>query len=111
MKIKFVNARRINPDRDGFDFLYFYTVDEEDTIHKIHVVTGSDGAELAWNISQQDLYEYSKRVFPLVINFVKSHWQRHHKLPDENHEYHETRELGTLGSAKVDWENYVLKLE
>lgn len=111
MKITFIGARRVNPGRDGFDFLYFYTIDEDTTTHKIHVVTLSDRSELAWNISEPDLYEYSKRVFALVIDFIKSHWYRYHELPDENREYYEPDELGKLSSTKENWENYVLELE
>ena len=112
MKLTFIDARRVISRRDRFDFQYFYTVDEENNVHKIHVVTSSHGAELAWNIkSEQDLHEYSKIVFPLVITFMKAHWQEHHKLPEENQEYFEKRELILLGKTKIDWKNYVLELD
>jgi len=111
MKITFFNAQKINKNRDGFDFEFFYTVNEKENIHKIHVVTKSDGAELAWHISPQDLNEYSKKAFSLVVDFIKTYWKKHHELPDESREYFEGRELQMLRKDKVSWENYVLELE
>lgn len=110
MRLIFTNVRRENPSRDGFDFQYFYRVEDDNTIHSIYIVTTSDGAELAWNISEHDLYEYSKRAFALVVDFIKHYWNHHNQLPDESQKYFENKELGQLGANKVDWKDYILYL-
>lgn len=110
MKLMFIGARRVNPDRDGFDFQFFYRVDEESESRKIHVVISSNGAELAWNISQQDEYEYAKRVFAVVVPFIKNYWNRNRLLPEQDVEYYEKDHFAKISDNKLNWEQFEIDL-
>ncbi|MBO0947504.1 hypothetical protein [Fibrella forsythiae] len=110
MKLTFVSARRVNLDRDGFDFQYFYTINHGEDTHQIHIVTTTNGAELAWHIGQADLVAYSKRAFVLAVKYIKWHWQTTGTLPDEQRQYFEKRDLARLSDASLDWQGYILIL-
>jgi len=109
MKITFTKCQRINEARDGLDLL-FYFVDDNQNIHKIHTVAKL-GAQISWYLTQQEVYEYSKKVFPLVVNFIGDWWNKHRTLPPEGQPYFEGKELGYVRSNKLDWENYTIELD
>lgn len=111
MKITFTTAKRINPDRDGLDFVYFYKDSESDTEHKIHVVVSTLGAEIAWRASNSEIYKYSQRAFVLVDEYIRRYWSDFRQLPDDNKIYFEKDELGRLSEKYLQWENHTIVLQ
>lgn len=110
MKITFINAKRVNLDRDGIDFQYFYQIDNNiASIHKIHVVCNL-GAEISWIMNLQEVNEYSKKVFTVIKDFFVENWNDLKKLPDEEEEYIIQEEFHRTDKEKTDWKNYILEL-
>ena len=110
MKIAFLNCRRVNPARDGLDLIYSYAVDDSNDIREIHVVAKL-GAQIAWYMSDDEIYEYSKQVFPLVVSLINHYWATSRELPPQDFEYYEGRDLAYVRSSKLSWENFVLQLD
>lgn len=111
MKITFTTFKRINPDRDGFDFLYFYKDSESDTIHKFHAVISTYGAERAWNVTEEVTYKIAQKAFVLVDEYIRAYWNSCKRLPDEDKEYFEKSELGRLSEKSIPWENHTIDLQ
>jgi hypothetical protein len=109
MRITCVGYERINEARDGLD-LRFSFVDDKGRLYRFHSVAKL-GAQISWYMTKEGVDEYSRKVFPLVVNFINDWWNRFGQLPPENEEYYEGRELGHVRSSKLDWEKYTINLD
>ncbi|QHV99268.1 hypothetical protein [Spirosoma endbachense] len=107
MKLTFDGCKRINLDRDGLDLIYFYRINDDPAVHRIHTVSTH---YRAWSINEAELIEHSKQVFYQLILMIRVGWPAGTELPDEVQEYHEGIHFGSLTADKLDWKGYSLEL-